>query len=311
MKKSIAILFTLSLFNIAKAQQQKSDTMTEKYSTDSVISKDGTIIGYKQIGHGAGIILLHGTFESAASHNELAEALADSFTVYIPDRRCRGMSSYYTTDFDIQKDIEDLDALLNKTGAHFIFAVSSGAIITLRAALVLPSIQKIALWEPPLCIDTAMVHAVNRYNKEIADGKITDALVTSMQAGKFAPKVFDLFPRFILRGFTNKMMKGEESKAKPEDVTMRKLAPTVHHDFQIILENASKTDDLKNVKTQTLLLGGSKSPKYLKQSVDLLENILPNKKRIELPGLNHGGTGSSEWGGNPKLVAKELFKYFI
>jgi len=59
------------------------------------------------------------------------------------------MSSYYTTDFDIQKDIEDLDALLNKTAAHFIFAVSSGAIVTLRAALVLPAIQKIALWEPP------------------------------------------------------------------------------------------------------------------------------------------------------------------
>jgi len=155
-----------------------------------------------------------------------------------------------------------------------------------------------------------MVRAIKRYNKEIAGGKTTDALVTSMKAGKFAPKNFNLFPRFILRSFTNKMMKGEASHAGKDDVTMRKLAPTLHHDFQIILENASKTDDFKNVKTQTLLLGGSKSPKYLKQSVDLLENILPNKKRIELPGLNHGGTGSSEWGGNPKLVAKELSKYF-
>jgi hypothetical protein len=32
----------------------------QKYIKGSVISKDGTVIGYRQIGRGPGIILLHG-----------------------------------------------------------------------------------------------------------------------------------------------------------------------------------------------------------------------------------------------------------
>ena len=60
--------------------------------TRSVISADGTLIGYRQLGQGPGLVLVHGAMESAQSHMQLAEALADTFTVYLPDRRGRGMS---------------------------------------------------------------------------------------------------------------------------------------------------------------------------------------------------------------------------
>jgi len=56
--------------------------------------------------------------ESSQSHIELAEALADTFTVYVPDRRGRGMSGPFGDGYSVQKEIEDLDALLTKTDAH-------------------------------------------------------------------------------------------------------------------------------------------------------------------------------------------------
>lgn len=97
--------------------------------------------------------LVQGAMGSAQNFMQLAGALAGTFTVYVPDRRGRGLSYFpYSKDYSIQKDIEDLDALLAKTGAHYVFGLSSGAIISLQAALTLPAIYKVAIYEPVLFI---------------------------------------------------------------------------------------------------------------------------------------------------------------
>src|SRR5947209_3157702 len=88
----------------------------EHYTTGSVTSADGTTIGYCQYGHGPGIVLVQGAMGSAYNFKQLAEQLADTFTVYVPDRRGRAMSDLpYSKDYSIQKDVEDLGALLAKT----------------------------------------------------------------------------------------------------------------------------------------------------------------------------------------------------
>lgn len=43
-----------------------------QYTTGYVTSKDGTTIGYRQLGQGPGVVLLHGAMESAQSHMQLA-----------------------------------------------------------------------------------------------------------------------------------------------------------------------------------------------------------------------------------------------
>src|SRR3989442_350066 len=93
---------------IAPEDHAQTDAAAERYSTGFVVSKDGTIIGYRQVGHGPAVILLHGAMESAQSHMQLAEALADRFTIYLPDRRGRGLSGSYRKDHSIETDVEDL-----------------------------------------------------------------------------------------------------------------------------------------------------------------------------------------------------------
>jgi hypothetical protein len=56
------------------------------------------------------------------------------------------------TEHSIQNDVEDLESLLTHAGAHFVFGLSSGAIITLEASRILPSIRKAAVYEPPFYI---------------------------------------------------------------------------------------------------------------------------------------------------------------
>lgn len=100
---------------------------------------------------------------TAYHFRELAQALSGSFTVYAPDRRGRGSSpKAYSADYVIQRDIEDLDALLAETGSHFVYGLSSGGIIALQAALTLPGIQKVAVYEPAIFLHGLPTKALAR-----------------------------------------------------------------------------------------------------------------------------------------------------
>src|SRR5215469_9378409 len=99
----------------------------EQYTTSYVTSADGTTIGYRHYGRGPGIVLVQGAMGSAQNFSQLAEALAETFTVVVPDRRGRGLSPLpYSTEYTIQRDVEDLEALLAKTDTHNVFGLSSG-----------------------------------------------------------------------------------------------------------------------------------------------------------------------------------------
>jgi pimeloyl-ACP methyl ester carboxylesterase len=291
-------------------ETQSMVSAQERYRTGFVTSKDGTTIGYRQFGHGPGIVVLHGAAESAQSHMQLAEALSDAYTVYLPDRRGRGLSGPYGKDYSAQEDVDDMDALLTQTGAHYVFGVSSGAIIWLQAALSLSAIHKAAIFEPPLFVDNSTPTAVlTRFDEEMAQGNLAAALVTAMQGAQMGPPVFNAMPHWLLEPLTKMMMAGEDKKARDGDVTMRMLAPTLHYDFQLVTDMSGKLERFGALRTDVLLLGGGASPAFLKAALDALEKILPHVRRVEFPGLGHGASGNTDRGGRPEQVAQELRRF--
>ncbi len=282
-----------------------------RYIKGAVVSKDGTTIGYRQLGRGPGLVVLHGAMESAQSHLQLAEALADSYTVYLPDRRGRGLSGPYGRDYSVQEEVEDLDALVSKTGAHYIFGVSSGAIISLQAALTLPAIHKAAIFEPPLMFNgLAPTRWLTRFDNEIAQGKVAAAMITGMKGAEMGSPMLNLIPRWLLERMTTMMMASEDKKASGDDVTMRMLAPTLHYDFQLVIAMEGALESFRTLPADVLLLGGSKSPAYLTRAVDALEKVLPHVTRVEFPGLGHEASGNSDRRGQPGRVAQELRRFF-
>ena len=176
--------------------------------------------------------MLHGAASSGYNHLQLAEALADAFSVYLVDRRGRGLSGPFGSDYSIGKEVEDLDALLVATGAHHVFAVSSGAIIALQAALTLPALQKVAIHELPLLVKDPAA-ALARFDQEMAKGNEAAALALAMKAAQMGPRVFNVLPLWLLERLTKMMMAGEDKKPKSEYVTMRALAPTLHYDCSL------------------------------------------------------------------------------
>ncbi len=283
----------------------------ESYTTHTVTSRDGTVIAYRQIGRGPGLVILHGAMETGLSHLQLAEALASSFTVYLPDRRGRGLSGPSGPDYGMRKEVEDVDALLAATGAHTVMGVSAGALIALRAALELPATRKAAIFEPPLSINGSVdMRWLPELDRELAQGKLDAALVTGMLGAQMGPTFMRKLPRGLLELMTRQMMASEQKKAKPGDVTMRALAPTLRSDFQLVGELADTLDDYRAIPGDVLLLGGSKSPAYLQQAVNALAQTLPGARRVVFAGLDHSATGPREMGGKPELVAQTLRDFF-
>jgi len=284
---------------------------TVDITTRTVTSKDGTEIGFRQLGQGPGLVMLHGSMESSQSHLELARALADVATVYLPDRRGRGLSGPYGADDGLAEEVQDVQALIASTGARHLFGVSSGGVICLQSALNIPGIDKVAVFEPAMVVDNSIsTGPFARFDREMAEGRVSAALVTGMLAAQMGPSVFRYVPRAILERLTTMAMAAEDRKATAGDVTMRMLAPNLHYDFRIVAETEGRLGDFAAVAVPVLLLGGSKSPAYLRTALDNLEKVLPRAERREFAGLDHGASGNADRRGKPALVAAELRAFF-
>ena len=291
--------------------QPATATALERHPIGAVTSKDGAVIGYRQLGRGPGVVLLHGAASSGYNHLQLAEALADAFTVYVPDRRGRGLSGPRGDAYGMRREVEDLDALLAATRAHNVFGVSSGGLILLQAALTLPAIHKAAIFEPPLSIDGSISTAfVARFERELAQGKLAAAMITGMKGAQMGPRIFNAMPRWLLERFVAMTMNSEEKKGSGGYVPMRALAPALRDDFQLVIEMDGKPERFRAMRAETLLLGGGKSPAYLKAALDALERALPRPERVELPGLDHAASWNTDRGGRPEPVARELRRFF-
>ena len=291
------------------------DTTNQTYTTSSVTSKGGTIIGYRQLGSGSGIILVHGAFCSSQVFMKLGAALSDTFTVYIPDRRGRGLSGPFGDDYGIRKEVEDLDAILKQTDAHNVFGMSSGALIALEAALYLPAIHKAALYEPPFHLDNpmpAIPSYMPRLDREIAEGKVVQAMATFIKnfGRRFEKKVLllSILPRPLLALFLSFYFRYEAKRVKGDDVPFQALLPTWHDDYRLTVEAHGALERFRAVRAEVLLLGGTKSSASMKRALDELSKILPNAKRVEFAHISHEGPIDRS---KPEPVAEALRQFFL
>ena len=282
------------------------------YSNDFVTSADGTKIGYRMSGQGPGVVLVQGAMGTAENYDELARLLAPNFTLYLPDRRGRGMSPLrYTHVHMIPRDIEDLDALLTQCGAHYVFGLSSGAIIALAAAAALPSIKKTALYEPPFYPEGISHAAIERFNQEVQLGSLAAALVTVSKLVKLGPKLLALIPRPLLRLATSMVLKREARLGPGRYASLRELIPAMRYDFKIVAGMDGQLPTFASLGKEVLLLGGGRSPTYLKTALMSLAQVLPNTHCIEFEGLDHSGPWNADRGGHPEPIACALRDFFV
>lgn len=282
------------------------------YVIGFVTSKDGTRIGYRQYGAGPAVALVQGAIGTTQSYHELASNLANDFAVYVPERRGRPLSPHaYAPDHVVQRDVEDLEALFEHSGAHFLFGLSSGAVIALEAARVLPSIHKLVLYEAPLYVPPKQMRLdlVARFYRQVAAGNIAAAMLTALITSGLAPPFFRLISRSLLEIAIAFVLRKDARQEAREYPPLREVVPTMQYDFNVVSSMQNRFDTFRSVRSDVLLLSCVKSPAYLRESAVALERVLPKARRVEFEELDHSGPWNADRGGKPNVVATAVREF--
>lgn len=244
-----------------------------------VVSADGTPIAYSVVGDGPPLIMVDG----ALSHRgfgpsqPLGRLLGKHFTFFSYDRRGRGETGDGRTPWSVEREIEDIEALLEEAGGEaYLYGISCGAALALEAANRLSGFTRLALYEAPFLVDDTHPGRPDDYIEQI------DAMVAAGHPGE----ALKTFLRTIgWPGFLVTMMMFTPAWRK-----VVAIAPTIPNDLRIVGDLASgkplPTDRWTSVTMPTLVMNGGKSPDYLHTGMRALAEVL-NAEYHSIPGQTH------------------------
>jgi pimeloyl-ACP methyl ester carboxylesterase len=232
-----------------------------------VISKDGTSIEFDRTGDGPPVILVVGAFNDRSTGAPIAKLLESDFTVINYDRRGKGASGD-TLPYAIEREIEDLDALIDEVGGSaFVFGYSSGAVLALHAAAKGAAISKLVLYEAP----------VEGYN-----GSLVTQLTELISAGRRGDAV-EFFQSKIV-GLPEQVV--AQLRNAPFRPYLEALAHTTVYDTKIVCEPPQR-DELGGISASVLVVAGEESNDNFKQANELLATVLPKGQYMSLAEQNH------------------------
>lgn len=240
----------------------------------TTLSADGTKIAFDQTGQGPPIILVVGAFNDRSTGAPLAKALESQFTVLNYDRRGRGASGD-TLPYAVEREVEDLDALIREAGgAARVFGYSSGANLALDGAARGLNITKLALYEPPFMVGDD----VPRPPKDMA-GQLAK-LVASGRRGE----AVELFQTKLVGIPEHVVVQLRNAPFRP---ALEAMAHTLVYDASIVGDLELPTAQLRSIKTPTLVVYGSESPAFLGTAARALAQALPTGNVRALDGQTH------------------------
>jgi pimeloyl-ACP methyl ester carboxylesterase len=259
---------------------------------EHVRSNDGTQIAFDRSGDGPPVILIGGALSDRGAAGVLAAQVAGAHTVVDYDRRGRGDSGD-TPPYAVEREIEDLDALIEEVGGSAaVFGHSSGAALALRAVVHGSGIAKLAVYEPPFIVDDSRPNLPADYVEHLealaAAGERSEAVAYFMTTGVGVPsEVVD------------------QMRGAPMWPGMEALAHTIAYDGRVMGEQmggsplpASWADD---ITLPTLVLDGGNSPPWQHHATAALAELLPHARHRTLEGQDHGA--------DPTVLAPILLEF--
>lgn len=284
-------------------------SQNQEYTISSVKSADGTEIGYRKYGAGPAIVLVQAAIRTTHGYHDLASDLKKDFTVYVPERRGRPLSPrQYASDHCVDREVEDLAAIIERSGADVLFGLSSGAVIALEAARTLTTVRKLVIYEPPLYVPPQQMRfdLVDRFHREVEAENLPAAMVTALITTELAPPFLPYVPRLLLEPALALYLRWESPHELKNGPPLRELVPAMRYDFKVVSSMQNRFESFKTISADTLLLSCVKSVAYLRQSCAVLDLVLPNSRRQEFDELDHSGPWNSDLGGKPLVVAAAI-----
>lgn len=239
-----------------------------------VRSVDGTDIAFDRLGAGPPVIMVVGAFNTRATTGPLATALQDRFTILNYDRRGRGDSGD-TLPYAVEREIEDLDALIAEAGgSSAVFGYSSGATLALKAAARGLTITKLALYEPPFLVDSS---------RPPLPADLPDRLAQLIAAGRRGEAV-ELYQTEAVGIPQEIVVAMRHAPFRPE---LEAIAHTLVYEAMIVGNLTLPTKLISSITTPTLVIDGENSVPLLRNAARAVANTLPNGQHCTLSGQSH------------------------
>ena len=258
-------------------------------SMEQVRSADGARISYRRGGSGPPLVLVHGTFDDHRLWQQVSPALEESFSVYAIDRRGRGDSGAQGRTYAVEREYEDLAAVVEEIGepAHLL-GHSLGARYALHAALLVPDhLRSLVLYEPlPFYIPPPEIMERFRAFEEADD---RDGILVM-----YYEDLAGVPPEIV-----------EQMRGTPE----WHMAADNAHTFPTELRSFSgyrfDPASFADLHVPTLLLLGSESPPFLRVQTVAVAAALPDARIVTLAGGGHDAMLRA-----PELFVREVTRFF-
>jgi pimeloyl-ACP methyl ester carboxylesterase len=249
---------------------------------EKTVSADGTEIAFDRVGDGPALIIVGGAWNTRQSGAELAERLADSFTVYTYDRRGRGDSGD-TPPYAVEREIDDLEAVIQAAGGSAaLFGHSSGGALALETTARSVAVSKLAVYEVPYIVDDSRPPLAADYVEHL------DELVAT-------GKRQEVIPYFMTEAVGMPAEIVEQMIGPPMIEAMEPIAHTVGYDGRVMLRGSMHGEPLPaewrdSITVPTLVMDGGISPEWLHSSARALVALLPDVSYRTLEGQDHAAS---------------------
>lgn len=236
----------------------------------TIISPDGTRIGYESVGAGPPLLLVHGSTGTRTRWSPVTPALAQCYNVHTMDRRGRGLSTFEVEPYSLGREAADVAAVAEALGGNvYVMGHSYGALAVLEAALITTAFRRVLLYEPP--ISSPGLGVVS------AEGVARIAQMSD--------------PRQILEAFYRETLHLPSAAIKDlADREFPYLADSIGHTAGRELAEARTyraTERLAEITVPVRMLLGTESPAYFRAATATVAARIPGTTVVELRGQGH------------------------
>jgi pimeloyl-ACP methyl ester carboxylesterase len=263
----------------------------------TAISADGTRVGYRTIGEGEPVIVVGGALRTGEDYLPLAHALSRRLQVHVMDRRGRGLSGPQGSHYSIEKECEDLDAVIAATGASRVFGHSYGGLVALETAKRTSTLARLAVYEPGVSVHGSIVTGwMPEYSRRLARGDSRGAFAVFVRGSGHAPAMVTKLPL----GYLKLVLRFAIRPAQWQRIEPLLAANLTEHNQVRRLDGIACS--YQQLDAHVLLLGGTNSRTSSLHTLDALNHHIPHAALELIDGLAHNAPD----GGSPNQVAERV-----
>ncbi|HUB38532.1 MAG TPA: alpha/beta hydrolase [Streptosporangiaceae bacterium] len=244
---------------------------------ERVTSADGSQIAVEAAGEGRPVALIGGAFNDRTTMAGLARVLSPYYTAVTYDRRGRGDSSDESGDYSVDREMEDLRAVIEHVGGTAsLFGHSSGAVLALEAASRGLPVERVAAYETPF---------IPEGSRPLPARDVAERLVKLVRAGDrdgatalFQTEAVGL-PAEMVEGMRHSDMWGH----------LTGLAHSLPYDYALFEPGcALPSARLAKIAVPTLAIAGSNTFPWLAAATRQVADVVPGARFVSLDGQDHG-----------------------